>query len=500
MHDETPSPFDSRPKKGRLRRWLRRLGLLVLCLLLLIVGLIVYHRTIGGQRLAAATEATDRLDPHWHWEDLAGQRASVPDDQNAAPIVLEAAKLLPEEWPPEPPSMVPGAKEESIVDKLRNLDSAERLDADLANEMSAEMRKVEPAVKAAHRLADFRTGRYRDYSFEDYHLSKSVDHLHQCRKVTNLLWFDAVMRAQEGDARAALDSCRCLLITGRSIGDEPGMIAHMIRNACCRLTVLSIERTLAQSQAADEDLAVAQQLLEDEQVQNTLLMALRGERAFQDQVMTWVDANDRERLQASLSGDQLAKFSQDHPRLMACGHWCMVGWLNENHAVMLELTTEAVEIAKLPVEEQAERFKQLERKSRQMKSEGWPPYRYGFGTLGLPAVIKVAQSYARTRAELRCAVAALAAERYRLAHGKWPSTLDDLSPQFLTAIPLDPYDSKPLKLRRFDDGILIYSVGREGKDHGGKVDRKAATSEEQDVGFRLWDSARRGQQAKDIGN
>jgi len=167
--------------------------------------------------------------------------------------------------------------------------------------------------------------------------------------------------------------------------------------------------------------------------------------------------------------------------------------------VMLELTTEAVEIAKLPVEEQVERFKQLDRKSRLMKSEGWPPYRYSFGTLGMSAVIKVAQSYARTRAELRCTVAALAAERFRLAHGTWPIALDDLMPQFLAAIPLDPYDGQPLKLRRYDEGIVIYSVGPDGKDDGGKIDRTLSYWEPQDFGFRLWDVAHRGQRAKEVG-
>jgi hypothetical protein len=174
----------------------------------------------------------------------------------------------------------------------------------------------------------------------------------------------------------------------------------------------------------------------------------------------------------------------------------MVGWLKENHAVMLELTTEAVEIAKLPVDEQVERFEQLNRKARKVRSEGWPTLRYAFGSLGVPAVIKVAQSFARSRVELRCAVAGLAAERFRIAHGSWPKELDDLAPQFLTATPLDLFDGKQLKLRRFDDGMLIYSVGPDGADHGGKVNRKLSPSEPQDFGFRLWDVARRRQDAK----
>ncbi|HEV3082419.1 MAG TPA: hypothetical protein VGY66_21725 [Gemmataceae bacterium] len=446
--------------------------------------------------MAAASAATDRLDPRWHWEDLSDHRAIVPDDQNAAPVVLETAKLLPENWPPQPPLEFPGAEEKTILDKLREIDSGEPIGLDLIKTVRAELQKVELALHTAHRLAAFRTGRYRDLSFEDYHFRTRVDHLHQCRQVANLLWLDALMLAQEGKAQAALDSSRCLLIAGRSIGDEPGVIAHLIRNSCCQRTVLSIERTLARGEPAEEDLAATQQLLEGEQAQNTLLMALRGQRAFQDQVMSWVDADDRDRLDPGLGGNELARFSQEHPRLMACGHWCMVGWLKENHAVMLELTTEAVEIAKLPVDEQVERFEQLNRKARKVRSEGWPTLRYAFGSLGVPAVIKVAQSFARSRVELRCAVAGLAAERFRIAHGIWPKELDDLAPQFLTATPLDLFDGKQLKLRRFDDGMLIYSVGPDGADHGGKVNRKLSPSEPQDFGFRLWDVARRRQDAK----
>jgi hypothetical protein len=39
---------------------------------------------------------------------------------------------------------------------------------------------------------------------------------------------------------------------------------------------------------------------------------------------------------------------------------------------------------------------------------------------------------------------ALAIERYRLKHSQLPSTLDDLVPDFLDAIPLDPFTARPL--------------------------------------------------------
>jgi hypothetical protein len=98
-------------------------------------------------------------------------------------------------------------------------------------------------------------------------------------------------------------------------------------------------------------------------------------------------------------------------------------------------------------------------------------------------------------AKLRCAVAASAVERYRLAHGDWPRDLGSLVPAFLKEIPNDPYDGQPLRSRRLADGVVLYSPGPDGTDNQGNLDRSAKPPEGTDIGFRLWDAARRRQPA-----
>jgi hypothetical protein len=97
------------------------------------------------------------------------------------------------------------------------------------------------------------------------------------------------------------------------------------------------------------------------------------------------------------------------------------------------------------------------------------------------------------RARLACAVTALAAERFRLADKakRWPKTLDELCPAFLPAVPLDPYTGKPLLLGRHAEGIVVYSVGEDGRDDGGDVGPVAA-GKPADVGLRLFDADKRG--------
>lgn len=75
--------------------------------------------------------------------------------------------------------------------------------------------------------------------------------------------------------------------------------------------------------------------------------------------------------------------------------------------------------------------------------------------------------FAQTAVDL--ATLACALERYRLAQGELPATLAELAPQFLAKLPNDVFTGEPLKYRRMDDGgFLIYSVGFNKTDDGGK--------------------------------
>jgi hypothetical protein len=58
----------------------------------------------------------------------------------------------------------------------------------------------------------------------------------------------------------------------------------------------------------------------------------------------------------------------------------------------------------------------------------------------------------------------LASELHRLRTGQFPANLSDLVPQDLAALPVDPYDGQPLKVRQIGDRRWLYSVGEDGRD------------------------------------
>jgi hypothetical protein len=67
-------------------------------------------------------------------------------------------------------------------------------------------------------------------------------------------------------------------------------------------------------------------------------------------------------------------------------------------------------------------------------------------------------------ANLHLIQAGLAVECYQRRHTKLPADLGALVPEFLPAVPIDPYNGKQLGMVRTSEGLLIYSVGSDLQD------------------------------------
>src|SRR5690242_20529703 len=113
----------------RKRRWLLWAGVGMLLLLLGGVGgLLLPDPTERALREAVAE--TDRLDPHWRFEELDARGKKVPDEENAALCVLDARALLPAPWPPD------------IDGRLADLPPQLQLDDALAADLKTQLANV----------------------------------------------------------------------------------------------------------------------------------------------------------------------------------------------------------------------------------------------------------------------------------------------------------------------------------------------------------------------
>jgi hypothetical protein len=86
----------------------------------------------------------------------------------------------------------------------------------------------------------------------------------------------------------------------------------------------------------------------------------------------------------------------------------------------------------------------------------------------LPAISRAVVKTHRAQTLARMATIACALERYHLARGTYPASLEELAPGFLATIPTDWMSGDPFHYRKTDDGwFRLWSVGPDGKDDGG---------------------------------
>ena len=82
-----------------------------------------------------------------------------------------------------------------------------------------------------------------------------------------------------------------------------------------------------------------------------------------------------------------------------------------------------------------------------------------------------ARAIARAVATFRAMECLIALRRWQLTHRGSPSNLAAaIKGTPLKAVPIDPYDGKPMRLAMLDGEPVVYSVGRDGKDDGGRID------------------------------
>jgi hypothetical protein len=459
--------------------WLKGICWIVLILALLAVLGVFVNRGKMASKLQETLAELDRSDPGWRLEEIEAARADIPDEENSAPVVVAAAEQMPRPWP----------SKDFVEENFQNLPPTEMLSDDDFVQLSKELARARAALETAGKLSEMPRGRHRIY-YASNPLATLLPDVQKSRDVVRLLVYEAQRCNQEGESKKALTACRAALNAGRSIGDEPIYISQLVRTACVTIACRAIERTLAQGEPPPEDMGALQKLLENEDAFPGLLIATRGERASRHQVFAGVERGeislkDLEGGTGIHRGDDL----EDWLKNTALSFWRMD--TRSDDALFLSLMARRLKEVQRPLHEQADLEKQFEQDVRAL------PQNACITRMLLPAISKIGEAFRRKHALLRCTIVALAAERYRRDKKAWPDKIDQLCPQYLASVPLDPFDGKPLRYRRVKDRVVIYSVGPDGVDNGGNLDREHNwASSGTDIGVRLWDVSQRRQSAK----
>jgi hypothetical protein len=88
--------------------------------------------------------------------------------------------------------------------------------------------------------------------------------------------------------------------------------------------------------------------------------------------------------------------------------------------------------------------------------------------LAFQAHVRWAPAVARADAADRVIQFGTAVAAYRAGEGKYPARAEDVVPKYLPQIPPDPFTGEPLKFATRAGGVVVYSVGPDLVDDGGR--------------------------------
>lgn len=314
-------------------------------------------------------------------------------------------------------------------------------------------------------LAELREASRRPYAHFPLHYQENFDallpHLSALKSVSLLLRLRAAALLEANQSAEALNDIKLSLRLASAIQSEPLVISHLVQIAIDTITLNTVWEGLANHRWNEVQLADLQKTLASIDLLADYLHAMRGERAFSNDLMDKL----RQGRYPVVSAGPEDSGSGDITRATA---WAPSGFVYQNQLCINRLhqqrTLQLVDASKHRA--YPGRSRELDRPPELSKVT---PYNI-LARMLFPAFAKTAQKTSHAQAIVDFATAACALERFRLASGQFPDTLDALVPKFLPSAPVDAINGEPLKYRRTPDGqFILYSVGWNEKDDGGET-------------------------------
>jgi hypothetical protein len=291
-----------------------------------------------------------------------------------------------------------------------------------------------------------------------------LPHLARVKTLTALLEVRAIAELEAGRADAAFEELKAGFRFSDSIRDEPFLIDHLVRLATTAINLQAIREGLARHAWNDAQLAEFENYLKDLNLLAEYKHALIGERAFSVSGLEYL-----RRVRSTELERMVEDNSQGGSGLSALLFRIVPsGWFYQNMLTISRVHQELI----LPAVNERDHSVSIsltEREQQVARQFRAGPYTI-FAKLLMPSLGNAIRRSARTQTYVDAARVGCALERYRLATGNLPETLDKLCPRFLDTLPKDVIDGKPLRYQPASNGdYLVYSIGWNQTDDGGRM-------------------------------
>lgn len=286
-----------------------------------------------------------------------------------------------------------------------------------------------------------------------------LPHLSKIKESANLFAAKSVVDLAENREREFVEDVKGITKLAQTLDSEPILISWLICAATIQIAVKSTARALNRTELSDSACDELSALFTQVGATNLLPAAFIGERAMALPVFR-------------LQGSDLYDFLKSNDTADADADWnvsirfaATVGILDRDCLTYLNAMDRLIGLSGAPFPASLEMTNFVD----QIWTNGFKR-----GTLLTPMLLsslrKSTVKAASLQVSLDSARTALALEKFRRVNKDWPESLDALGPDFV--IPMDPFDGKPLRYRKENDGFLLYSVDEDGIDDNGNTRAK----------------------------
>ena len=413
----------------------------LIILLLICVGAFAYYRLSLKSKLQARIDAIRAAGYPVTCAEL-DEWYTIPENvENAAYTIMDAFSYY-KEWDKAKSKSLP------VVGQAKLPARTEPLDEETKVLIAQYIADHNEALELLHAAAAIENYRYPiDFSAGNETL---IPDLRNLKRGVELLSIEAISHGENKNPGLSAHSLISSFNISRCLVKEPMLVSHLARTACQALTVTILERIVNRTDFRDEQLVELSRAIVDAQDRLNMSNALVGNRCMMLSVF-----KDPVSVNPDIFGVKL-------PSAPVLELYKALGIADMDAIICLDILNDFMETTRLPLHRRQEAADAIDARLKSVSKIH----------ILLPAVMpplsRITTIDLRAIAGLRSAQVALAVQRYRLAVGRLPDTLADLVPTYLEAVPQDPFDGNELRYKKLEPGFVVYSIGQDLSDDGGK--------------------------------
>jgi hypothetical protein len=286
-------------------------------------------------------------------------------------------------------------------------------------------------------------------------------------------------REEHGDVVGAWEDLKTVLLMVR--GAQRDMLISALVTTACEALALAELRHMAREVEFDEDVArdIQETLRSLPSPETTWTEAMRGEIVYTLHLTSglysddgrgngWLVLSEQPDVEAYMTGAAGSLAPADRS-----GLWNLLSLLYTDRRAVEDgvkaYWTERAHVVGLDYRDAVRRLSALDQQPQFAPTDG--PCLDALGRFS-GGVTRAYQLLVRTEAIRRATRLMIALNRYKAERGRFPAALDQLVPQFIAALPTDPYCAESFGYRLdAATGYKLYARGLDGDDDGGRAAR-----------------------------